>query len=74
MLLLNEKLMQHTVVHKKDLDKDVWLKTFSHLHSSSTSCSQMVGQGHLAGQTKFIGRSYLSFMNGGTTLNIYFYE
>ena len=33
----------------------------------------MVGQGHLAGQQKFIGRNDLPFsnpINGGTTLNI----
>ena len=34
----------------------------------------MVGQGHLADQSKFIGRNYLSFIDGVTTLNINYYE
>ena len=49
-------------------------KLLSHLRSSSTSCSQMVGQRRLAGQSKFIGRNYLSFISGGTTLNMNYYE
>ena len=45
------------------------VKNFFHLHSSSTSCSEMVGQGHFCKPIKIFGRSYLPFINGGTTLN-----
>ena len=42
---------------QKDLDRNVWLKTIWEqdvdLHSSSTSCSQIGGQGHLAGNQTF---------------------
>ena len=38
------------------------------------SCFQMVGQGHLTGQSKFIGRNYHSFIEGGTTLCINYDE
>ena len=34
----------------------------------------MVGQGHLTGQSKFIGRNYHSFIEGGTTLCITYDE
>ena len=34
----------------------------------------MVGEGHLAGQSKFIGRNYLTFVIGGTTVYINYYE
>ena len=54
---------------QKDLGKDVSLTKFSHKHSPSTSCSQMVGQGHFRKPIKFLGRNYLPFINEGTTLN-----
>ena len=34
----------------------------------------MIGQGPLAGQSKFFGRNYLPFNNKGKTLNINNYE
>ena len=39
----------HKSATQEDLDKDVWLETIYHLQSFSTSCSPMIGQGHLAG-------------------------
>ena len=68
--------MQHKECYgtQKDLDRLFWLKTFSHLHSSSLYNSQMIGQGPLAGQSNFFGRNYLPFNNKGKTLNINNYE
>ena len=59
---------------QKYLDRHFWLKNLSHSHSSSTYYFQMIGQGPLAGQSKFFGRNYLPFNDGGTSLNIYNYE
>ena len=53
---------------------NVWLKTFPHLHYRSSFCSQMVCQRHLADQSKAIGGSYHSFINGGTIPCINNYE
>ena len=64
----------HKSATHEDKDKDVWLETIYHLHSFSTSCSPMIGQGHLAGQSKFISRNYLSLIDGGTTPKIIVYE
>ena len=54
---------------QKGLGKDVSLIFFSHLHSSSNSCTQIVGQGHFCRPNKIFGRNYLPFINRGTTLN-----
>ena len=37
-----------------------------------TSCSHLVGQGHIAGQLKFISVSYLPFNDGKTALYTYY--
>ena len=73
-LLLNEKLMKRTECYTEGFRQGCLTKNFSHLFSSSTSCSQMVGQGKLAGQSKSFGRDYLCVIIGGTTLNMNNYE
>ena len=68
-LWLNEKLMQHIECYTERFRQRCLTKTFFHLHSSSTSCSEMVCQGHFCKPIKIFGTSYLPFINGGTTLN-----
>ena len=61
--------MQHIECYTERFRQRCLTKIFFHLHSSSTSCSEMVGQGHFCKPIKIFGRSYLPFINGGTTLN-----
>ena len=60
--------MQHIECCTERFRQRCLTKNLSHLHSSSSSCSQMVGQGHQCQPIKFFGRNYLLFINGGTTL------
>ena len=53
-LWLNENLMQHIECYTERLRHRCLTKNFSHFHSSSTSCSQMVGQGYFASQSNFL--------------------
>ena len=63
---LNENLLQHTQCYTKWFRQQCLTAILFILHSSSTSCFS-TGK---SGQSKFIGRSYHPFINGGTALNI----
>ena len=73
-LWLNEKLMQHIECYSERFRQGCLTENFPLLHSFSTTCFPMVVQGHLACQSKFIGRNYLFFISGGTTAYINYQE
>ena len=61
--------MQHKERYTERFRQRCLTNIFFHLHSSSTSCSEMGGQGHFCKPIKIFGGSYLPFINGGTNLN-----
>ena len=66
---LNDKLMQHIVCYTERFSHRCLTKTLFHLHSCSTSCSQIVDQGHLAAnQNWLVGIIFPSLMEGLFTM------